>query len=176
MTIFINDKEKDMIKYKQQYGGKHMKNLSRFFVGAASLVLLTACGPSKVSYAKFHEKAVAAVEKAPEYKKMTCKGTVVASSVTLNLDVAYEKKDSGWELTKGDAASVLTVSTIIFITADKVSETEGATYYAGNGFKVVSKDDEGNKGTMTWNADGYIATIKTGGEKNKVDIKVNWTK
>ena len=35
-----------------------MKNLNKFFVGAAALVLLTACGPAKVSYDKFHEKAV----------------------------------------------------------------------------------------------------------------------
>lgn len=154
-----------------------MKNLSRFFVGAASLVLLTACGPSKVSYAKFHEKAVAAVEKAPEYKKMTCKGSVVASSITLNLDVAYEKKDGEWELVKGDSISVAAVATIIFMTADKVTENSDATYYAGNGFKVVSQDDDGNKGTITWNAYGYIASIKSNaGELGKVDVKVNWTK
>ncbi len=153
-----------------------MKNLSRFFVGAASLVLLTACGPSKVSYAKFHEQAVAAVEKAPEYKKVTCKGEMTAASVSMKLDVVFEKKDSGWEMTKGDELQATVASSLILITADTVTEDDKTTYYAGNGFKAVHKEDNDNS-TATWNSYGYLTSLKSdGGDMGKVDVKLTWSK
>ena len=153
-----------------------MKNLSRFFVGAASLVLLTACGPSKVSYATFHEKAVAAVEKAPEYKKVTAKGSVTAASVELKLDCVFEKKDSGWELTKGDAISGSAAAVYLSMTADLVGEEEDTTYYAGNGFKITTNNEDG-KGSITWNASGYITAIKVDAkDSGNMNVKFSWSK
>ena len=159
----------------------YMKNLSRFFVGAAALVLLTACGPSKVSYAKFHEQAAAAAEKDPGYTKATAKGTVYASvagaEITIKVNNKFVKGDDGWELAEGEesTAGTILVAFLLPMRAVDVTEDEKTTYYAGNGFKTVSKDDDGN-GTVTFNANGYVTSMKGKTESGKADLKFSWSK
>ena len=152
-----------------------MKVLNKLVVGAAALVLLTACGPSKVSYAKFHEQAVAAVKKEVSYKKVTVKGTASASSVTMNLDLEYTLKDGNWEMTKGDAVSATVGIVLIAFTADGIEEDEKTTYYAGGGFKVTREDD-GEKATMTWNANARLTSAKGNVSGTKTDVKLTWSK
>ena len=144
-----------------------MKILNKVVIGMASLCLLTACGPSKVSYDKFHEKAVEAVKNAPAYVKFTAKGTLKASSLSLTLDDVFEKKDGEWTLTKGDALDALVASMFAGMTADTVTNDEGTTYYAGGGFKAT-KDDN----LAEWNSSGYITHYKADGS----DVKFSWSK
>lgn len=152
-----------------------MKVLNKFVVGAAALVLLTACGPSKISYAKFHEQAVAAIKKEVSYKKVTVKGTMEASSTTLKLDVEFTMKDGSWDMTKGDVVSGAMAIVFLGETADLVPEDSKTTYYAGGGFKTVSKDDDGSS-TLTWNANARLTSAKGKADNAKVDIKLSWSK
>ena len=145
-----------------------MKVLNKVVIGMASLVLLTACGPSKCSYAKFHEEAVKAVEKAPEYKKMTAKGEIKSSLMNLTIDAVLEKKDGEWELTKGDALSATALIVYAASTADLVPEDSGTTYYCGKGFKAVK-----DKQTAVWNASGFLTSIK---EDSGTSLKFSYSK
>ena len=151
-----------------------MKNLSRFFVGAAALVLLTACGPSKVNYEKFHEQAVEAVKKAGEKEfAVTVKGYYKDN------DGKHEMESISVKWSKGAFAptSALHIDedTIAImlntLTADLVGEDDNTTYYAGSSFKTVYEKD-GNKETTTWNQYGLLATVKSSdGDNLKVSYK-----
>lgn len=152
-----------------------MKILNKVVIGMATLCLLTACGPSKVSYAKFHEAAVEAVKKEVSYTKVTVKGTSKASSVSVELDLEYTLKDGQWEMTKGDAVSALVGTVLIGMTADLVTEDEKTTYYAGGGFKTVTKDGD-DTGTVTWNANARLTSIKGKTSSGSGDIKLTWSK
>ena len=152
-----------------------MKVLNKIVIGAAALVLLTACGPSKVSYAKFHEQAEAAIKKEVTYKKVTVKGKIEASSTTLSLDVEFTMKDGSWDMTKGDVVSGAMAIVFLSETADLVPEDSKTTYYAGGGFKTVSKDDDGS-GTMTWNSYARLTSAKGKSDGAKVDVKLSWSK
>ena len=127
-----------------------MKNLNKLFVGAAALVLLTACGPSKVSYEKFHEKAEAAAEKDPGYTKATAKGTFYSNNlgieVTIKLDNTFVKGNEGWVLKEGEESNAGTLAAIGLLTmrASTVGENDKTTYYAGKGFKTVTTSDKGD--------------------------------
>ncbi len=158
-----------------------MKNLNKFFVGAAALVLLTACGPAKVSYDKFHEKAAAAAEKDPGYTKATAKGTFYSNTlgveVTIKIDNTFVKGDEGWALKEGEESNAGTLAAIGLLTmrASTVGEDEKSTYYAGNGFKVVTKSDKGDT-TIVYNSNGYVTSYKgllVGGDAN---LKFSWSK
>jgi hypothetical protein len=158
-----------------------MKNLNKFFVGAAALVLLTACGPAKVSYDKFHEKAAAAAEKDPGYTKATAKGTFYSNTlgveVTIKIDNTFVKGDEGWALKEGEESNAGTLAAIGLLTmrASTVGEDEKTTYYAGNGFKVVTKNDKGDT-TIVYNSNGYVTSYKgllVGGDAN---LKFSWSK
>lgn len=158
-----------------------MKNLNKFFVGAAALVLLTACGPSKVSYDKFHEKAAAAAEKDPNYTKASAKGTFYSNTLgvelTIKINNTFIKGDDGWALKEGEESNAGTLAAIGLLTmrASTVGEDDKTTYYAGNGFKIVTKGDKGDT-TITYNSNGYVTSYKgllAGGD---ADIKFSWSK
>ena len=51
-----------------------MKILNKVVIGMASLCLLTACGAKKLTYEKFHEKAVEAAKVENGYTKVTVNG------------------------------------------------------------------------------------------------------
>ena len=150
-----------------------MKNLSKFFVGAAALVLLTACGPSKVTYAKFHEKAVAAMEKAKEKQfDVTLKGKFKNDSGEQNLDNIVLKWNKGaFEAT--NLSHLDEVAAALFmngITADVASEDENTTYYVGNGFKATRKTDDGED-KMEWNKYGLPTSLVSGGSNVTASYK-----
>ena len=142
-----------------------MKNLNKFFVGAAALVLLTACGPAKVSYDKFHEKAVAALKDAKEKKfDVTLKGTYKDDDGEHKMDNVVLKWNEGVfaattvaHLDEVGAALILNG-----LTADLAQNDENTTYYAGNGFKATKKTDDGTS-TMVWNKYGLPTSWKDGG-------------
>ena len=158
-----------------------MKNLNKLFVGAAALVLLTACGPSKVSYEKFHEKAEAAAEKDPGYTKATAKGTFYSNNlgieVTIKLDNTFVKGNEGWVLKEDEESNAGTLAAIglLSMRASTVGENDKTTYYAGNGFKTVTTSDKGDT-TIVYNSNGYVTSYKgllAGGDAN---FKFSWSK
>ncbi len=151
-----------------------MKFLNKVFMGAATLVLLTACGPSKVSYEKFHEKAVEAVENAPDYVKVVGSGTVVYSSITMNIDCTLELNGDTWEVTDGDEISAVAVLSYAAMTADLFAEDEDTTYYAGNGFKAIIKTDE-VEGKAVWNKYGYLTSMKSDTSEGSADVTLKWS-
>ena len=144
-----------------------MKNLSRFFVGAAALVLLTACGPSKVTYEKFHEKAVAALKEAKEKTyDVTLKGSYKdeSSGETSKMDNVVLKWNKGaFEATNITHLDEVAAALIMNgLTADVAVEDENTTYYAGNGFKAVTKNDDGES-KLVWNKYGLPTEWVSGG-------------
>ena len=152
-----------------------MKVLNKIVIGAAALVLLTACGPSKVSYAKFHEQAVAAAKKEVSYKKVKFSGKSKTSSTEITLSAVYELKDGKWQMTEGGAVEAVVTATYIAMTADTIAEDEKSTYYAGNGFKVTRQDGD-DKATMTWNEYGLLTSAKGKANGAEVDISLKYSK
>ena len=158
-----------------------MKVLNKIVIGMASLVLLTACGPSKCSFEKYKEQANAASEKDPGYKKVVVKGsvkaTVVGITAEVKMDHTFEKDGDEWKMTKGEegagsAAALLAASARAWDHA--VQENENATYYAGNGFKVEIKGDEQNA-TYVYNSYGYMTSSKASGD-SEGSVKLTWSK
>ena len=142
-----------------------MKNLSRFFVGAAALVLLTACGQSKVSYEKFHEQAVAAVKEASKKQfDVTLKGKYKDDDGEHNMDNVVLKWNEGafaaTNITHLDEVAAALV--LSGLTADLAANDENTTYYAGGGFKAVKETDDG-KSTLVWNKYGLPTSWVDGG-------------
>ncbi len=150
-----------------------MKNLNKFFVGAAALVLLTACGPAKVSYDKFHEKAVAALKDAKEKKfDVTLKGTYKSDEGEQKMDNVVLKWNEGvFAATNVLHADEVAAAVVLnLLTADLIGEDEKVTYYAGNGFKTVKTTDDGSV-TTTWNKYGLPTAIKGGGSSITASYK-----
>ena len=176
MALFINDKNEIYAKINTQIQGENiMKNVSRFFVGAAALVLLTACGPSKVTYEKFHEKAVAALKEAKEKTyDVTLKGTYKdeSSGETSKMDNVVLKWNKGaFEATSALHVDEVAAAVILnLLTANLVGEDENITYYAGNGFKTVKTTDDGSV-TTTWNKYALPTAVKGGGSSITASYK-----
>lgn len=176
MALFINDKNEIYAKINTQIQGENiMKNVSRFFVGAAALVLLTACGPSKVSYEKFHEQAVSAYEKAKEKTyDVTLKGSYKDedSGETSKMDNVVLKWNKGaFEATSiahlDEVAAALIMNGLI---AKAAANDENTTYYAGNGFKAITKNDNGES-KLVWNKYGLPTEWVSGGTNMTASYK-----
>ena len=151
-----------------------MKVLNKVVIGMASLVLLTACAP-KTTYAEFHAKAVAALEKAKEKSfTVTLKGTYKDDNGEKK---NYDNITINWNKGSFEATSALHLDevflavTLTALRADVVAESDNTTYYAGSSFKTVYEKD-GNKETTTWNQYGLLATVKSSdGDNLKVSYK-----
>ena len=146
-----------------------MKVLNKVVIGAAALVLLTACGPSKTTYAKFHEQAAKAAEKAKEatFSKVVLSGSAKDDEGKTqkfdNITIKFEKGTfTATNITHLDevAAALL----LNGVQAVGVPEEKDTTYYAGNGFKVEYKAEDGKK-TATWNAQGLLTSTVDGDAK-----------
>ena len=155
-----------------------MKVLNKVMLGAASLVLLTGC-MNKTNYSDFHEKAVAAEEKAPEYKKATAKGTVyqtlLGAEVTVKVNCKFVKGEDGWEVDGEKADGSLVAMWYLTYRASAVGNSGDYTYYAGNGFKVTAKDEDSST-SYTFNSYGYVTAAKGKSDSGKVDLKFTWSK
>ena len=152
-----------------------MKVLNKVVIGAAALVLLTACGPSKTTYAKFHEEAVAAAKKEVSYKKAKFAGKLKTDNTEITLSATYEYKDGQWKMTDGGVVEALATASFIALTAQTVPEDENTTYYAGNGFKTVTKTDDGTS-TVTWNANGLLTSLKGKTESGNANFTLKYSK
>lgn len=152
-----------------------MKVLNKVVIGVAALALLAACGPTKTTYAKFHEQAVAAVKKEVSYKKVKFSGKFKASSSELTLSAVYEYKDGKWTMTEGGAIEAVVTASFLEMTADLVIEDEKTTYYAGNGFKTVIKSDDGD-GTATWNSNALLTSAKGKYNGGNADVTLKYSK
>ena len=153
-----------------------MKVLNKVVIGVASLALLAACGPTKTTYAKFHEQAVEAAKKEVSYKKVKFSGKFKGDSSELTLSAVYEYKDGKWTMTEGGLVEAIVTAALMAETADTVPEDSKTIYYAGNGFKTVTKDDDGSSGTMTWNANGLLTSAKGKSSSGNVDVKLTYSK
>ena len=167
-----------------------MKILNKVVIGMASLVLLTACGPSKVSYDKFHEKAVEALKAENGYTKAVLNGSVSGEDGGVKYEVEFKDYEvtgltnGHIDLTKlsiADAAALLTDTKkamgygLVNYDAASVKNDEGTTYYAGDTFKCEFKDGD-EKGTVSFNKYGLLQSLKGKYESGKADISVKWSK
>lgn len=158
-----------------------MKVLNKIVMGCAALVLLTGCA-TKCTFEKFKEKATEAAQKDSGYKKCVVKGSATAGgqgmSLSFTLNHEFIKTENGWVLNKGEtgmseaAAAVLMSYRAIDWT---YKENANCTYYAGNGFKVVEKTDDG-EGTMKFDKFGYVTSDKGKTENYNADVTVRWSK
>lgn len=152
-----------------------MKALNKVMIGAAALFLLTGCGPQKVTYEKFHEKAVAAHDKGHSYTKAVVNGTSESSGTTTKYSkVEFVLASGTWQPKEASLTNVV-LSVFVGMEAQSVTEEEESTYYAGNGFKVTSKSDDGN-GSASFNAAGLLTSIKSTSGDSKFNLTVKYSK
>ncbi len=174
-----------------------MKVLNKVFMGAAMLVLLTACGPQKVNAEKFQAKIDALEEH--QYQEAVVKyqfdivGTGVMEEVTDNSkgEAKFTWQDTGWVAEKAEDAKY--ASYLYTIKGTKIDDEpaedipEGVDYsvtYYVNPLQVVSYVNgtgtmeiaDGVNGEMTMNKckdtiqfDKYGYMVK---ETAKVDISM----
>ena len=130
--------------------------------------------PVKVTYSEFHEKAVEAESKAPDYKKVALKG-IMSYGLEFQVDHEFTKTDEGWVLTKGDDSIESEVREIMENRAmDEVegdTPTETTSWYAGNGFIVAF-----GYGASTFNEYGRITYMRAKKGISRIEIDVTWTK
>lgn len=165
-----------------------MKVLNKVVIGMASLALLAACGPSKVSYEKFHEKAVEAAKLESGYTSAVLNGKM--KSTDDGKSVEYEFKDFKVEnmtngridLTKLSLSDLAKLSEqmifaigLVSYEAVEVENDKDVTYYAGDTFKVSGKTKEA-EGSYEFNKFGLITSMKVKGEITNGDLTVTWSK
>ena len=170
-----------------------MKNLSKFFMGAAALVLLTGCASlKKVDYKEFHEKAVAAAKEENGYTKAVVDGTMKTTSGGKTVEYKLDKVEltgltnglvDVTKLSLSDLTSMseekLMAMSIASMHAEDIGEAneEGAevAYYVGNGFKASGKDKDGNESTLEYNKFGLLTSMKAKGT-TEANLTVKWSK
>ena len=154
-----------------------MKVLNKLMIGAAALTLLTGCSllQQKVSYEKFHEKAVAAHDKGHSYVKAVLNGTMEASGMSIKFEKLEYTYASGVWQAKDSSVAAYAGAMIVGTEAISVTDEEGQTYYVGNGFKVTMKDDDGT-GTAVFNAAGLMTSMKTTADNGKMNVTVKYSK
>lgn len=153
-----------------------MKILNKLVLGAASLVLLTACGPSKVSYDKFHEEAVNAAKLEVPYTKVVLNGYTSYNGLKVEFDkTTYEWKD-GKASTNDNSVAALAGLQVFAMNATVIGNDENFTYYFGNGsFKVTMKAEQDN-GTATFNKYGLLTSMKGKAMGVEHNFTVKWSK
>lgn len=145
---------------------------------AVATFALAACA-SKVDYAKFHEKAVAAAKEAKEqvFEKVTFDGwyknedgkkeEIGKVEIKFNKGVFVNKTSllSDAELAGKEMGVAFMLNAL---TAENIGEDDDFTYYAGSTFKVEIKDEDG-KSTAQFNKYGLLTSMT--GEDGKYTVK-----
>lgn len=163
-----------------------MKVLNKLVVGAAALVLLTACGPTKVSYDKFHEKAVEAAKIENGYTKAVVNGKAKFKEEGKTVEYTFDKIEftgytNGRLSTEAIAKAILTIKSEVeasafamtVATAEAMTNVDKATYYI-NGFQVKAEKD-GEKTTISYDKNGLPTSIKFSGDSSG-SVKISWSK
>ena len=141
---------------------------------AVATFALAACAP-KVDYAKFHELAVKAAEKAKEasFSKVVVDGYMKdedGNKETFDkITVKFEKGAyAATSITHLDEVAVALI--LQGIVAQNVPEDKDGktTYYAGSTFKVEAEED-GKKSVMEWNDLGLVTSMT--GDDSKLTVK-----
>ena len=165
-----------------------MKVLNKLVVGAAALVLLTACGPSKISYDKFHEKAVEAAKIENGYTKAVVDGKAKIKQEGKTTEYTFDKVTvDGFTNGRMSAAEIgakiaaLAVAgkevdamalTFCASTAELVANSDKATYYSD---LSVATEDDGNKFTLKYDKNGLPTSYKFSGDASG-SLKISWSK
>lgn len=134
---------------------------------------LTGCGngTKKTTYAEFHEQAVeASNQEAPKVKKVVINGTIEGDDKKYTAkNLIIEEGTDYATLSLSDYSFILVIGLTAGLAA-QATETEGATYYVGNGFRIKTEEAE-----MAW--DQYLKTtlIKGKVESSSCNIRASYT-
>ena len=109
------------------------------------------------------------------YKKAKFAGKLKTDNAEITLSATYEYKDGQWKMTDGGVVEALATASFLALTAQTVPEDENTTYYAGNGFKTVTKTDDGTS-TVTWNANGLLTSLKGKTESGNANFTLKYSK
>ena len=142
---------------------------------AVATFALAACAP-KVDYAKFHELAVKAAEKAKEasFSKVVLDGYTKDEDGKKeefdNITLKFEKGSySATSLTHLDEVAVaIMLQALVAENIPEAEKDEKVTYYAGGSFKVEAEED-GKKSVMEWNDLGLLTSMT--GDDSKLTVK-----
>lgn len=168
-----------------------MKVLNKVVIGMASLCLLTACGPSKISYDKFHEKAVEAAKVENGYTKVTVNGKAkfVEESNGKKTTVEYEFDKvavDGFTNGRMDALTLGAKMAAYFAagqekeiaalglaaaTAETIGNSDKLTYYD---FQVDEKDEDYTS-SVKFDKNGLPVSYKFGGSGSG-SLTLSWAK
>ena len=166
-----------------------MKILNKVVIGMASLCLLTACGPTKVDYDKFHEAAVEAAKKENGYTKVVVDGKAKLKEDGKVTEYTFDKIEfTGFTngrlsaaektakmigiLAEGNEAKLIAF-TYANLTAELMPKDDKSTYYTG-GFQVTAEDD-GQKATIKFDANGLPTSYKLSGDASG-SVSFKWSK
>ena len=166
-----------------------MKVLNKVVIGMASLCLLTACGPTKVDYDKFHNAAVEAAKKENGYTKVVVDGKAKIKEQGKVTEYTFDKFEfTGFTNGRMDVATMavkyaavlaeaneakLIAFSFSMATAEAVAKSDKATYYTG-GFQVVAEED-GAKSTIKFDANGLPTSYKFSGDASG-SVSLKWSK
>lgn len=169
-----------------------MKILNKVVIGMASLVLLTACGPSKVSYDKYHEKALEAAKKENGFTKVEVNGkakyaqegegtkkvveyefdkVTVEGFTNGRMSVAdYTVKASALFLAGKEVE--LAALSLAMSTAEAVVKSDDTVYYED--LSAEAKKD-GEKQSIKFDENGLVKSIKFSGDASG-SLTFSWSK
>ena len=142
---------------------------------AVATFALAACAP-KVDYAKFHDLAVKAAEKAKEasFSKVVVDGYMKdedGNKETFDkITVKFEKGAyAATSITHLDEVAVaIMLQALVAENIPDADKDEKVTYYAGSTFKVEAEED-GKKSVMEWNDLGLVTSMT--GDDSKLTVK-----
>ena len=118
-------------------------------LGMASIFALSGChGISKVEYAKFKEKADAAVKDAKKVDYISYKGKYDEEKISFSTNQGL----ASYSVAEGVVA--LALGSVDRVDAWTLSESSSLTYYTGLGFKVVSADVK-----YEYDSKGFLAKV-----------------
>ncbi len=165
-----------------------MKVLNKVVIGMASLVLLTACGPSKVSYEKFHEKAVEAAKVENGFTKVEVNGKATIKEEGKKTEYTFDKVTVEGFTNGRMSATEFTAKLAILAASGKELEALALSLAAntaeviGNDSSSVYYDDlsasyekDGEKRTIKFDKNGLPTSFKFSGDESG-SLKLSWSK
>lgn len=163
-----------------------MKILNKVVIGMASLCLLTACGPTKVDYDKFHAQAVEAAKNENGFTKAVVNGRATIKQEGKKTEYTFDKIEiTGFTNGRMDlltlAAKVLSAKSeaeavaigFTSMPAEEVVKSDKFTYYTGP-LTVKMEDDEG-KEEVKYDKNGLTTSIKFSGDASG-SVTIKWSK
>lgn len=137
-------------------------------LAAAPALVLCSCA-KKCSFADF-QKAVSEIEKAPELKSITIKGSIKEDGEEIKIKKTKITEDSKESDISEDVIFAVSIMTMNHVGLYAIAEDKDVTYYAGSSFKIKADNL-----TMEWDKYGFCTSIEGEFEGAEVDLSASYS-